>query len=63
MSGVLDSSGTKLNYYMPPKGFDFLDATNSQLASFAIPPRPNDLTALTQWNNEFSQALNIPLPQ
>jgi hypothetical protein len=41
---------------VPPAGFNALTASASQLAEYALPPRPTSLDQLAQWNAEMSRA-------
>jgi hypothetical protein len=59
---IYDVNGNIQEYPVPPKGFDPLTATASQLQEYGFPARPTDPTGLEQWRSIWSHYRSTPTP-
>lgn len=59
---IYDVNGNTQEYPVPPKGFDPLTATATQLQEYGFPPRPTDPAGLAQWRSDWSHYRSTPTP-
>lgn len=54
--------GVKNTFFVPPKGFNPLKATDAQLAEYGFQPRPIDEKLLAEWEDVMSHYKSTPIP-
>jgi len=58
----VEHDGSLTDVPIPPVGFDPLGATDAQLASYGLPPRPTDTAELVSWSTDMASWKRNPDP-
>lgn len=59
---IYSLDGHKLVFKIPPKGFDPVRASATQLAFYGLPPKPTTSTELTEWTQHVSNLQPVDPP-